>query len=368
MATIDTAQGFVHGAMGALSDIRQRKLQDEENALRKSELAYTQGRRAITDARADTAWQQQQSDLALAREREHQQYTEAAQKEGIGHVLDALDAGADPNQVMQMYNSTGQHKLTSLTYDPKTKQVGMVGDGGAQLPNGLTTDQIRAAIGITRPAVKLTSLAKGAVAIDEKGNVRASNVQPDEAKFTQEDPTKDTYRYNADGTRTLIRKGVPKAEDAGGRKVSPYNPESHQAQAMKAAHDLYKKKQDELGYIVFENPEDSERQGIGDDFITSWMSQKGVEASQYGAGEIGNLAFKASKAALTQKEAGDKATEAGYPEGSPGYNREVARLLRDSNTKAAQVWKEGIAAIEAKREAKEKRENGGKPPLSSFQR
>lgn len=373
MAAVDKAQGFVRGAMGALSDVRQRKREDEDRAFQQSELQYAQQRRGVVDQRQDLQFRQgqedrarQQSDLQLAEQQKRAAMLRQAEQEGVRTLADSLDAGLDPAVIEQRFNASGEWKIApgSLKYDKGTKQIAFAGPGGQQFTG--TTDQLRALFGQAQEPGKPIVVSKDSRLATTGGKVLLDAV-PDDPKYDEVDPTKDVYK-TVNGVRTLVKKGVPKADDAGGRKTSPYNPESHAQDAVKTVRDSYRKKKDELGNFVFENPEDSERQPYAEALATRFFAEKGAEGAGFGAGEIGELAFKASKVKLTDAEAGEKAAKAGHAEGSPGYNREKARLLRDSDTKAAQVWKEGIEAIEAKREAQEQQENGGKPPLSSFQR
>jgi hypothetical protein len=370
MPSIEKVTGFMSGFKGALADVQQRKLADGQAQLQKSELAYAQQRRSIQDQRADTEWQQgqddraaKQSELQKAQQDKATALQKQAQKEGIGQMFDYIDAGGDPTAAGDKFSSIGTLKL-KLSQNEDGTLTATGPEGGSHTG---TSEQLRILFGVPRQKIEGVELNEGARYVNKQtGEEIANNPKP--STLTQINPENDLYE-TVNGVRKLVKKGVPKAGEgvgAGGQKVSTYNPQSHQEQAMKAAHDLYKKKQDELGNFEFVNPEDSERQGYADDLVTSWMSQKGAEGQAYGAGELGNLAFKASKAHMTAKEAGEAAVKAGNAAGSPGYNREVARLIRDSDVKAAQVWNDGIDAIEAKREAKEKAANGGKRPLKDI--
>lgn len=374
MVNPNAGLAFIQGFRNARDDVRQQRQADEQSALQKSELAHAQSRRAITEGQQDTQYQQgqqdraqQQSDLQAANLAKGEAIRKQAQQEGLGHFFDFVEAGGDPAEGAKAFNSSGELTF-DVAADPATGVLTMQGPRGAKVSG--TVAQLRARFGLENEQ-KPIALSDGGMLVTPKGKVLAENPKAGAAKneFKEFDPKKDVYKINADGTRTLVSRGV-KDETAGesGQKLSTYNPQSHQDQAIKVANDAFRKKKDEQGDFVFENPEDSERQAYAADLIGGWMSQKGVDAQGYGAGELGNLAFKSSKQRMTAKEAGDAAVKAGNVVGSPGYNREVARLIRDSDVKAAQVWNEGIDAIEAKRKAKENKSNGGKPPLSSFQR
>lgn len=377
MASPNAGLAFVQGFRGAQDDVRTRKRQDEQDALQKSELQHAQQRRAITEGRQDTAYNQSQQDradqqisLREADAAKRKSMLAQAETEGVRMLADSLDAGVDPTAIEQRFNAQGEWKIApgTLKYDKATKQVSFTGASGQTLPP-MTTDQLRTIFNAQSAAEKPVVVSKDARLATPGGKVLL-DAQAEAPKFEQEDPTKDVVQY-VNGKRTVIRKGVPKPEDAGGRKVSPFNPEGHAKEAVDIANTAFKTKWNaETGSYVLDNPDDSERQAFAAKLITNWMSQQGADAANFGAGEVGELGFRASKARMTNAEAGAAAKKAGYQIGSPGYDKAVAKLIRDSDVKAAQIWNEGIQSIQAEREAEQQaeQEEGGRPPLSSFQK
>lgn len=367
MAAADKATGFLRGFQAARNDVRQRKQEDQDRALKQSELAHAQSRRAITESRADTQWEQgqadrtrQQSELQAAEQQKQAAVLKQAEQEGVRTLADSLDAGLDPAIIEQRFNSSGDWKIApgTLKYDPTTKNLEFTGSGGQRFRG--TTQQLRAMYGQTPEPGKPIELNKGSRLVDSTGKVLV-DTPAEPPSLEQVDTTKDLYEIR-DGKRTLVKKGVPAAGSSSGsssRNVSAFNPESHAKEAVDIANTAFKTKwnADTQSY-VFDNPDDSERQAYAADLITSWMAQKGAESQNYGAGEIGNLGFKASKALMTSGEAETKAKKAGLVPGSDPFNREVARLIRDSDEKAEQIWNDGLKSIKAKREAKEQADGG----------
>lgn len=382
MASIDAATGFVRGVQGSLADVRQRNLQDQDRAAQQDSLAYAKNRQQTLDQRADVTFQQQQQDreasLSATKQLNDQERTRIAtqaQQEGMSHVFDALDAGADPEQIMNLYGSTGQHSLKSLTpVDPKTGQFTMVGMDGGTFTG--TTAQARAAIGIQKQQPKLTTVAKGGIAIDPSGKVVADNSEPDRPNYEQTDPTKDTWK-TVNGVRTLVSKGVPKAGGAdgesgpGGRKVSPFNPEAYSKEAGDVVGKYYQGVYDpKMGMFSFD-PGTRDKATYG-------MSLAGQLARHFNgklsAQEAGQYAAEVSAEIPTEDEAQTQAVrELGKNANPDQIKVRTTKIQRAARVLAAQKLDEYmqqmddlIAAQES--EASSTGNKGKRPSLDSFQK
>ncbi len=373
MSSLDTAMGtgLVGGFKGALDDSRnsRERAQDREYQLQqRTRLTQAEDK---ANERGDLDWSLRHASMQDTLDQHRKAFNDQAQQEGLHTMVDSIQAGVDPATIEQRMNSQGQWKIQpgTLQYagDPgPNQQVSFVGQGGTPFKG--TVGQLQALFG-TQPAKKdLINVPSGGAVIDPAtGKPIYVNPKEDSKQgknYLTAGKNQRVYQLDDNGQIVRDAHGQPKmvinalpGEDDGtdGRKISPYNPEGHAEQAVKHLNEGFKTKwnADTKSYVL-DNPDDSERQLYGADLVTGFLTKKGADGQNYGAGELANAAFKAAKTRLTAAEAQGQVTKSGVKKGTPEFDQQVAKLLRASDVKAAQVWNEEINTIESKQQP-----NGG---------
>lgn len=385
MSSLDTAYGFVGGFKGALADAQKTRQASEDRAYELQQRANNARLATKTEARNDIDWGLNHAMTQEKFDQYHQQLAHQAQQEGLTTLIDSVNAGADPRQIEQEMNSQGQWKIQpgSLQYDNTPgpdRRVTFTGAGGQQF-NG-TLGQLQALFGQPTNKKDLIAVAPGASLYNPNTNSPVfTNPKPSDGskQYLTAGKNQRVYQLDANGQVVRDANGNPKmviaaepGSEDGDRKIAPYNPEGHAQQAVQAMNTGFKTHWDaQKQSFVLDNPDDSERQLYGADLITSFMAKKGLDGQNYGAGEIADAAHKAASAKLTLQEAQAKVKKAGYAEGSPAYNQQVAKLIKNSDIRASQIWNSEISSIEAKHKndtpaSKSGAANSDKPSLDDI--
>lgn len=389
MSSLDTAVGLVGGFRGALKDAQNTRQQKEDRQFELQQRADTARRASKAEERGDMDWGLSHAVTQEQLDQHRRTLANQGQQEGLHTMIDAVNANVDPAMIEQQMNSVGKWRIKpgTLQYDQSPgpdRQITFTGEGGNTFSG--TVGQLQALFGQQTGKKDLMNVPQGGAVYDPNTNKSVFNNPKEDTKqgksyltagknqrIYQLDDNGQVVR-DAQGNPKMIIDAVPGAGDdedgTSGRKLSPYNPESHAEQASKAIDDAYKTHYNaELKSLTFDTPDDSERAVFGKDLVTSFLAKKNAEGQNYGAGELANAAFKASKIRLTANEAQAQVKRTGIKPGTPQYDQQVAKLLRDSDVKAAQVWNEEIDKVESKHQGSaagkaKKTGEGGKPKRS----
>lgn len=142
-------------------------------------------RRGVDEMRGDTAWNQQQSD--------RQRMMAQAEQEGLQHLAQALQNGADPNLALKQFNNSGDWRIdpSQFRFDRNSGRLSFVDSDGDRFDGSL--QEFASAVGLV-PAADQDLIATD----------------------------KPIYDPN---TKEWIQ---PPGGQGGGRDTSPYNPETVQ--------------------------------------------------------------------------------------------------------------------------------------------
>lgn len=395
MAGSDSSLGFARGFSAELDKGVADRKQAATESQQQSDLAYARQRRLVTDTQKDQAFaqdqnisavQQQQNttdfnnrqtdrEASLAAAKQGQAKQQAfdateAEKQGVKMLATSLNDNADPRQVEDRFNATagatGTWKIQtgSLQHDQKTGEVSFIGAGGT--PYHGSTKAILDLFSVSPPL----KTAKDYISAPAKNRVLDAATGK-----TVLEPSDTGTDENGD------------AITPDGRKISAYNPQTHQAAAAAIVDKAYRNTWNpDAKTFTIGSADDSDRATFGGALAEQGVAQLAPSGPDFfGAGEVGEAALRASKLALSHGEAESQATKeltAGVPadqaQAKAKLNQQwiaqrAQQIYQDGRVKASQQFQADMnylqnAVDERKQAAKEQQAKkpaagGGKKPL-----